>query len=80
MSGRTPAHYCAAAGFGDALIALSEAADLTSEMPRASTPLHAAALAWAASRRPLLERGADPKIKDGHGHDLAMLAGGKARR
>ena len=78
--GRTPAHYCAAAGFGDALIALSEGgADLNiRDAPHMSTPLHVAALhGQARSVVALLERGADPKIKDGHGHDLAMLAGGK---
>ena len=78
--GRTPAHYCAAAGFGDALIALSEGgADLDiRDAPHMSTPLHVAALhGQARSVVALLERGADPKIKDGHGHDLAMLASGK---
>ena len=74
--GRTPAHYCAAAGFGDALIALSEGgADLDiRDAPHMSTPLHVAALhGQGRSVVALLERGADPKIKDGHGHDLSLI-------
>ncbi len=62
------------------MIALSEGgADLDiRDAPHMSTPLHVAALhGQARSVVALLERGADPKIKDGHGHDLAMLAGGK---
>ena len=78
---RTPAHYCAAAGFGDALEALARSgADLdVRDAPHAATPLHVAALhGQARAVVALLERGADASITDGHGHDLAALAGGRA--
>ncbi|KAH8046531.1 cupin-like domain-containing protein [Aureococcus anophagefferens] len=78
--GKTPAHYCANSGFGDAIELLAKRGanlDLT-EKQHGATPLTQAALNGnARAVVALLENGARPQVRDGHGHDLFDLATGR---